>query len=133
VSDRFLKPLGESKFAIVALLLALLLTQAASSVCTAQCMEHGLPVSSNSAVMSHCHSMVPPVPHAAVANSYPATCDSICAVEPQANVQSTAPVAPSTVSESRVGLLPALLIFPLLFSSPRSSAGVPPLITPLRV
>jgi len=47
-----------SRIGLLAVLLALLITQAASSVCGAQCVEHQLPNSPAGHAMNHCRSMM---------------------------------------------------------------------------
>lgn len=114
---------------IAALLLALLVTQAASSVCDAQCLQHQ-PVS-NPGAMTHCHEMQQPV-NGAAAQTCPST-TSFCVTDLLANTQQKTQAQPTIHSDTR--LLPVLNIttrtpaFPLL----RSTIGDPPLITPLRV
>jgi hypothetical protein len=117
------------RFHSAVLLLFLVITQVAPSVCTAQCMQHRLP-------MSHCGSMLPAAAHGPAIHCCPAASDLVCAIEPPANTQSTLTAPPSLESEPGPEVLPALLNVPSLtnsFSSFRSSVGDPPLITPLRV
>jgi hypothetical protein len=124
-----------------ALLLALLMTQAASSVCTAQCVQHQLPVDSAAIAppMTHCHSMLmarPEANGATVQTAAPCT-HSICAIDLLANPRGRAPVQPRPLA------LNASLSAPLFdldmasfipaHPSPRSSIGSFPLITALRI
>jgi hypothetical protein len=120
-----------------ALLLALLMTQAASSVCTAQCVQNQLPVGSTGVgpAMAHCHSMRPEANGATVQTAAVCT-HSVCAIDLLANPRESAPVQARSlaVNASSRGLPFGLNIpsFPA-YPSPRSSAGSSPLITALRV
>jgi hypothetical protein len=118
---------------IVALILALLLTQAASFVCGAQCLQHQQ--SSRTAVMNHCHAM-----HSSskgiTAQTCPPNATSFCVTDLLANNQQKTLVQPTIRADARpTALLPVLTVaartpvFPRL----RSTIGDPPLITPLRV
>ena len=122
-----------------ALLLALLMTQGASSVCTAQCVQHQLPVDSTAVApsMTHCHSMPmarPEANGATVQTAAPCT-HSICAIDLLANPRGRAPVRPLALnagsSAPHFGLNIASFApaYPLF----RSSIGSLPLITALRI
>ena len=121
---------------IAALLLLLILTQAASTVCAAQCMQHqlGTPSANQNQAMADCHSMAQPVGPAL--QSCPPKNYSICVVDLLANRQGKT-IAPLSVQADRHPdtHLPAKNT---VASAPadhgvRSSVGHPPLITPLRV
>ncbi|HET6215801.1 MAG TPA: hypothetical protein VFE27_02205 [Acidobacteriaceae bacterium] len=119
---------------IAALLLALLVTQAASSVCTVQCVQHQM-ASRPAAAMTHCHAMSEPT-NGAAAQSCPPTATSYCVIDLLANTQQKTLAQPTIHADARpTRLVPALNnaartpLFPLL----RSSIGDPPMITPLRV
>jgi hypothetical protein len=115
---------------IVVLLLALIVTQAASFVCGAQCLQHQQP-----AAMSHCHT-IHPSSKGITAQTCPPNATSFCVTDLLANNQQTTLLQPTIRADARpTALLPVLTvaartsIFPRL----RSSIGDPPLITPLRV
>ncbi len=119
---------------IAALLLALLVTQAASSVCTVKCVQHQM-ASGPAAAMTHCHAMSQPA-NGATAQTCPPTATSFCVIDLLANTQQKTLAQPTIHAGARpFSLLPTTIIaartpvFPLL----RSSIGDPPLITPLRV
>jgi hypothetical protein len=123
-----------------ALLLALVMTQAASSVCTAQCVQHQLPVDSTVAPsMTHCHSMPMARPEANGATVQTASLctHSICAIDLLANPRERAPVQTRLLainagsSASLFGL--NLASFIPAYPSPRSIMGSSPLITALRI
>jgi len=115
------------------LVLALLLTQAASTVCTAQCVQHQLPQTS-----THCHSMLHACPHAKSATVETGTCNSsLCGMDLLAGNQdrSLAQQRPLAVYSDSNDSLPGLDIasLPQASASLRSSVGGPPMITALRV
>jgi hypothetical protein len=114
------------------LLLVLLLAQAASSVCTAQCMEQK-PGGGNG--MTGCSAMARTTANAAAVDCCPVRQSSVCAIQLPANNQDK--IAASPLIESEFGeILPALpksLSLTDAFSFLRGSVGDPPLITPLRV
>jgi hypothetical protein len=119
---------------IAALLLALLVTQAASSVCTVQCVQHQM-ANGAAPAMTHCHAMQQPA-NGAPAQTCSPTATSFCVIDLLANTQQKTLAQPTIHAGARPArLLPVLNItarvpaFPLL----RSSIGDPPLITPLRV
>jgi hypothetical protein len=119
---------------IVVLMLALLVTQAASFICGAQCLQHQQP-NPIAAAMTHCHAM-----HSSskgiTAQTCPPNATSFCVTDLLANNQQTTLLQPTIRADARpTALLPVLTVaartpvFPRL----RSSFGDPPLITPLRV
>ncbi|MGA3224935.1 MAG: hypothetical protein ABSC65_14305 [Acidobacteriaceae bacterium] len=121
---------------IAALLLVLLVTQAASSVCSTQCMQHqlGTPSANHNQAMADCHSMAQPVGPAL--QGCPPKTYSICIVDLLANRQGKT-VARLSVQANRQPdtLLPTHNLVAPTPADPglRSSVGQPPLITPLRV
>jgi len=116
------------------LVLALLLTQAASTVCTAQCVQRQLPESS-----AHCQSMLRTCQHAnsATVETAGACNSSLCGMDLLAGNQdrSLAQQRPLAVYSDSYGSLPGLNIasFPQASASLRSCVGGPPIITALRV
>jgi hypothetical protein len=118
------------------LLLVLLVTQAASSVCGAQCVQHQLPnpTAGSAHVMAHCHSMLHP--DTAAIQTCPAGAHSLCAIDLLVNKQEKAagPLVIHAGGRPDI-LLPGLnpASFPPVVPSPRSSPGSSPLITALRV
>jgi hypothetical protein len=115
-------------------MLALLVTQAASFVCGAQCLQRQQP-NPTVAAMTHCHAM-----HRSykgiTAQTCPPNATSFCVTDLLANNQQKTLVQPTIRADARpTALLPVLTVaartsvFPRL----RSSVGDPPLITPLRV
>jgi hypothetical protein len=119
---------------IVVLMLALLVTQAASFVCGAQCLQHQQS-SSTAAAMTNCHAM-----HSSskgiTAQTCPPNATSVCVTDLLANNLQKNLLQPTIRADARpTALLPVLTVaartpvFPRL----RSSIGDPPLITPLRV
>ena len=115
------------------LVVALLLTQAASTVCTAQCVQRLLPESS-----PHCHSMlhVCPHPNRAPVVSAGACGSSSCGMDLLAGNQDRSraqhrPPALNTISN--VLSIRSGDAFPQASASLRSSVGGPPVITALRV
>lgn len=122
------------------LLLALLMTQAASSVCTAQCVQRQLPVDSTGVApsMTHCHSMLMARPEANGATVQTVACThSVCAIDLLANPRERAsvqarPLAVSADSRSPLFGLNMASFIPA-YPSPRSSIGPSPLITALRI
>jgi hypothetical protein len=121
---------------IAALLLVLLVTQAASSVCSTQCMQHqlGTPSANHNQAMADCHSMAQPLGPAL--QSCPTKTYSVCVIDLLANRQGKT-VAPPSVQADRQPdtLLPTQNLVASTPADPglRSSVGHPPLITPLRV
>jgi hypothetical protein len=118
----------------IVLLLGLLVTQAASSVCTTLCMQHQLATRSagGDSAMTDCHSM--PQPEGVAENTCPGS--AFCAIDLLANNQDNT-ARPQIVSVARQSdsLLPGLNIAGStpVYPSLRSSFADPPLITPLRV
>ena len=123
------------KLGLPVLLLLLLLTQAASTVCGAQCVQHQLPHPSNHA-MAHCHSMLQPEESGATPQTCPAATHAVCAIDLLANTQAkTAPRLTLHADARPEALLPHR-IFPTPKPSPtsnESSTDSAPLITALRV
>jgi hypothetical protein len=121
-----------------ALLLALLVTQAASFVCNAQCVQRQLPGGSarGNSTMAHCHSMATTQPAATVQTAAACT-HTRCAIDLLANGQGKSEVQarPFAVNAGPHQLLFVLNIasFTPAYPSPRSSIVSPPLITALRV
>jgi hypothetical protein len=117
---------------MVALLLALLVTQAASVVCTAQCLQHQQHTQT-SAATGHCHAMQPSSNNPA-AQTCPATATSFCVTDLLANDQQKTSLQPTVQAIAPI-LLPFLTTTPrtLTLLQPRSTVGDPPLITPLRL
>jgi hypothetical protein len=107
--------------AIVAVLLALLVSQAASSVCAVQCVEHP--------AMPHCHA----TSHGGGALLKNCSTGGICAVDLLVNrQQETAGPTGIHVDLRSDVFLPSLA--PALFTNARrSSASPPPLVTALRI
>jgi len=123
-----------------ALLLALLMTQAASSVCTAQCVQRQLPVDSTGVgpAMTHCHSMLMVRPEANSDTIQTAPCThSICAIDLLANPRERASVQarPLAVNAGSHSPLFGLNIasFTPVYPSIRSSISPSPLIAALRI
>jgi hypothetical protein len=119
---------------IVVLLFALLLTQAASFVCGAQCLQHLQPTQTVGE-KTHCHPMHPSA-NTPAAQTCPPAAASFCVTDLlAANQQKTS--APPTIhaAEPPTALLPILTITARtrVFPQLRSTIGDPPLITPLRV
>src|SRR6202034_167326 len=95
---------------IVALLLAVIVTQAASFVCTAQCIQHQLARPS----ATHCHSMQQPEGNRTSVGTCPSSTNTLCVTDLLANNQNkTAAKSLSTYAEFR----PAALLFPLTLVS----------------
>ncbi|HTZ57067.1 MAG TPA: hypothetical protein VMB49_03175 [Acidobacteriaceae bacterium] len=118
------------------MLLALLATQAASTVCTAQCVQHELGQKSGDARMTgHCGSMPQPRTNCAAVENCLTGAGAFCAIDLMADGQFKASIQPPISA-----YLPAfsLLNGSLAWPEPtiptlRSSSGSPPIITPLRV
>lgn len=107
--------------AIVAVLLALLVSQAASSICAVQCVEHP--------VMPHCHAMS----HGGGALVKNCSTGGICDVDLLVNRQqeTAAPTAIHVDVRSDV-FLPSLPATSFTHAR-RSSVSPPPLVTALRI
>jgi hypothetical protein len=124
-----------------ALLFALLITQGASSVCIAQCVQHQLPVDSTGVgpAMTHCHSMLMarPESNSATLQTAASCTHSICAIDLLASPRGRAPVQPrplamnASLRAPHFG--PNLASFTPVYPALRSSIGSSPLITALRV
>jgi hypothetical protein len=118
---------------IATLLLALLVTQTASFVCSAQCVQHQL---GTHGAMAHCHSMLQPDLNAAAVQTCPAGASSFCVADLLAKRQEKTAPPPVIHAEWRPGTLVLGLYiakFPPAYPPLRSGIGDPPLITPLRV
>jgi hypothetical protein len=117
---------------IVVLLFALLLTQAASFVCGAQCLQHQQP---SRTAMTHCQAMHPSS-KSITTQTCPPNATSRCVIDLLANNQQKN-LAPSTIhADARpANLLPVSTVAARtpVFPPLRSTIGDPPLITPLRV
>jgi hypothetical protein len=117
---------------IAVMLLALVWTQAATAICSAQCAESS---SASSPAMAHCQAMQTEQSQCASLEGCPAS-HSICAVDLLADSQGKVPTAPTSSADlGSHNLAPvptsadaSVAIVPL-----RSSIGSPPLITPIRV
>jgi hypothetical protein len=123
------------KLALPVLLLVLLMTQAASTVCGAQCVQHQLPNPSAHA-MAHCHAMPQPEQSGAVLQTCQAGTHAFCAIELMANSQGKTASPLVLYSLDRpAALLPDQNIPQYLSASRllRSSKASSPLITALRV
>jgi hypothetical protein len=123
------------------LLLALLMTQAASSVCTAQCVQHQPPVDSTGvgSAVTHCHSMLmarSEANGATIQTAAPCT-HSVCAIDLLANTRERTPVQPRPLAVNAGPHSPHfglnIASFTPAYSSPRSSISPSPLITALRI
>jgi hypothetical protein len=123
------------KIFLPVLLLLLLMTQAASMVCGAQCVQHQIPHPSAHA-MAHCHSMLQPEANGAVLQTCPASTHAFCAIDLLANSQgkTASPLLLQADGRPEV-LFPGLDISQFTSASHllRSSTGSSPLITALRV
>jgi hypothetical protein len=123
-----------SKIFLPVLLLVLLMTQAASTVCGAQCVQHQFP-NPSAHVMAHCHSMQQPEYN----GSELQTCETAthaCVVDLQANTQGKTASPLALQADVRPGaLLPGQNIPHFISTSHllRSSTDSSPLITALRV
>jgi hypothetical protein len=123
------------KLALPVQLLLLLLTQAASTVCGTQCVQHQLPHPSAHA-MAHCHSMLQPEESGATLQTCPAGIHAVCAIDLMANTQAkTAPPLSLHADPRPEALLPHqnLPHFKTVSHLHRSSTDSAPLITALRV
>jgi hypothetical protein len=126
---------ARSKIFLPVLLLVLLVTQAASTVCGAQCVQHQVP-NPSAHMMAHCHAMQPPTSNAPELQTCQTGTHAICVVDLQANTQGkiASPLVLHADVRSSV-LLPGQSI--PRFISPshllRSSTDSSPPITALRV
>jgi len=117
------------------LLLVLLMTQAASTVCGAQCVQHQFP-NPSAHVMAHCHSMQQPESNGPNLETCPTGTHAICAVDLLANTQGKTASLLVPLADIRSGaLLPSRNVPQFVSASHhlRSSTNSSPLITPLRV
>jgi hypothetical protein len=124
-----------SKIILPVLLLVLLVTQAASTVCGAQCVQHQVP-NPSAHVMAHCDAMQQPESNAPELQTCQTGTHAICVVDLQANTQGkTASLLALHADVRPEDLLPGQSI--PYFISPshllRSSTDSSPLITALRV
>jgi hypothetical protein len=118
----------------VLLLFALLLTQVASFVCGAQCLQHQQP-NRAAAEMTHCHPMLPSA-NTPAAQTCPPAAASFCVTDLLANNQQKTLAQPTIEADAPpTALLPILTIAARnpAFLQLRSTIGDPPLITPLRI
>jgi hypothetical protein len=117
------------------LLLVLLLTQAASTVCGAQCVQHQLPNPTTHG-MAHCHSMQQPESNGPALDSCETGTHASCVIDLQANRQGkTAPriVLYATICAESVLPHQNFPDFETNTRLLRSSTNPTPLITALRV
>jgi hypothetical protein len=126
---------ARSKIVLPLLLLVLLMTQAASTVCGAQCVQHQLP-NPSAHVMAHCHSMEQPESNGPELQTCQTGTHAICVVDLQANTQgkTASPLALHAVV--RPDALPQGHSISRFISTShllRSSTHSSPLITALRV
>jgi hypothetical protein len=126
---------ARSKIVLPVLLLVLLMTQAASTVCGAQCVQHQFP-NPSAHVMAHCHSMQQPESNGHELQTCPAGTHAFCAVDLLANTQGkTARLLVLLADVRAAAILPSTSI-PQFNSASRllrSSTDSSPLITALRV
>jgi hypothetical protein len=126
---------ARSKIFLPVLLLVLLLTQAASTVCGAQCVQHQLPNHTPHA-MAHCHSMQQPESSGPALDPCQTGTHTVCVIDLQANTQGKA--APRLILHATVrseAVLPHQ-ISPHCETTThllRSSTNHTPLITALRL
>ena len=117
------------------LVLVLLMTQAASTVCGAQCVQHQFP-NPSAHVMAHCHSMPQPESNGPILETCPTATHATCAVDLLANTQGKTASLLVPLADVRSGaLLPGQNIPHFIPTSRllRSSIHSSPLITALRV
>jgi hypothetical protein len=118
----------------VLMMFALLVTQAASFVCGAQCLQHQQP-SGTAAAMTHCDAMHPSS-NGPAAQTCPPSATSFCVIDLLANGQHKNLLHPTIDANTRpTGLVPSLNLPArrTAFPPQRSTIGHPPLLTPLRV
>jgi hypothetical protein len=116
----------------VVLMLSLLVTQAASFVCGAQCLQHH---QLSRTAMTHCQAMHPSS-KTITTQTCPSSATSFCAIDLLADNQQKNLAPPTIHPVARlVTLLPVLTVAAQtpVFPPLRSTKGDPPLITPLRV
>ena len=124
-----------SKIVLPLLLLVLLMTQAASTVCGAQCVQHQLPNPSAHG-MAHCHSMEQPDSNAPELQTCQTATHAICVVDLQANTEGKTASPLALQAEVRPDALlqgQSIPQFISTFQLLQSSADSAPLITALRV
>jgi hypothetical protein len=117
------------------LLLVLLLTQAASTVCGAQCVQHQLPNPTTHA-MAHCHSMQQPESNGPALDTCQTGTHAICVIDLQANTQGKAVHRLTLYATLRAEAVLPYQTSPHLETTTRlfrSSTNPTPLITALRV
>ncbi len=127
------QPAVASRIGLLALLFALLITQAASSVCGVQCVEHQFPCHNHA--MHHCASMrnAPPATNGAGFQTCLPGVHSYCAVDLLANSQARAIVLASSTIPSGTLLRPQDKSSTPARPALRSSPGSSPPITALRI
>ena len=126
---------ARSKIFLPLLLFVLILTQTASTVCGAQCVQHHLPNPATHA-MAHCHSMQQPESNPPALQTCQTGTHAICVIDLQAHTQGKA--APRLMLHAT---LRAEAVLPCQTSPHfetttrlfRSSTNHTPLITSLRV
>jgi hypothetical protein len=126
---------ARSKIVLPLLLLVLLMTQAASTVCGAQCVQHQLP-NPSAHVMAHCHAMQQPEPNAPELQTCQTGTHAVCVVDLQANTQGKTASPLALHAEVRPEALLQGQSIPRFISTSkllRSSTHSSPLITALRV
>ena len=117
------------------LLLVLLLTQAASTVCGAQCVQHQFP-NPSAHVMAHCHSMQQPESSGPVLDTCQTGTHAICVIDLQANPQGKGAPRLALHATLRAEAVLPHQTFPHFETTTRlfrSSTNPTPLITALRV
>jgi hypothetical protein len=124
---------GVPQATIAVLVFALLVTQAGSFVCGAQCLQHQHP-NGTAAAMTHCHAMHPSTT-GITTQTCPPTATSFCVIDLLANTQQKILVQSAIQADARPTLLPVLTeaARTTAFPPQRSTPGDPPLLTPLRV
>lgn len=118
-----------------ALVLALLMTQAASTVCGAQCVQHQFP-NPSAHLMAHCPSMQQPEPNGPTLRTCQTGTHATCAVDVLANTQGKTASLLVPLADVRSGAhLPSQNVPQFVSASHhlRSSTHSSPLITALRV
>lgn len=116
------------------ILFALVVTQAASFACGAQCLQHHQ-ASQPAAAMTHCHAMHEPT-KGITGRTCPSSATAFCVIDLLANNQQKILVQPTIHAAAlSATLIPILTVAADTPVSPRlrSPIGDPPLLTPLRV
>jgi hypothetical protein len=119
---------------IVLLMFALLVTQAASFVCGAQCLQHQQP-NGTAAAMTHCHAIHPST-MGITGQTCPSTAAAFCVIDLLTNSQHKNLLHPTVDANTRpADLVPSLNLPTRITAFPpqRSTIGDQPLLTPLRV